>query len=310
VGRPTPTSEFIVRNASPACSHSPPAHTVVNSPHKAGERNTAKPAGNGYRTGRGYVMPRCLHLHKVPHDAGFCAVCGARALPDWVWLCLSVLPLSLIYAVALSSRATKSPVALPPVVETRLIEVTRLVEAPLMITATEPAYTPTRPLPTVAPSRTWTPTPSPSSTATATPTATLYPRVALMSFHDLYVIAKGKEDGWALKQETRLDVKCGWFAVSPQGDGKVALLTCYNRYVTASRTGITRRDWLLRQETKLDECGKFTIHDLGNGEVAFETCAGRFFTAGNDSWSGLQWLLVAETKEIQDWEKFALRPLR
>jgi hypothetical protein len=122
------------------------------------------------------------------------------------------------------------------------------------------------------------------------------------------VIAKGQGDGWALKQEAKLDDKCGWFTLSPQSDGKVALLTCYNRYVTAPRTGITRQDWLLRQGTRLDECGKFTVHELGNGEFAFETCAGRYFTAGNDSWPGLQWSVVAETKELLSWERFGLQP--
>ena len=229
-------------------------------------------------------MPRCLRLHRVPPTTGFCAVCGARVLPGWVWLCLCALPLSLIYGVFVS----------------------------ISDTATEPAFTPTRPLPTVTPSPTRAFTPTPSHTRTPTPspspTATLFPRAALLSFHDLYVIAKGKDDGWVLKQETRLDDQCGWFTLSRQANGKVALLTCYDRYVTAPRTGITRPDWLLRQESKLDDCGQFDLLELPNDEVAFRSCAGRFFTAGNDTWPGLEWLVVAETRQMLDWERFKLQP--
>ncbi len=253
-------------------------------------------------------MPRCLRLHKVPHDAGFCAVCGTRVLPDWVWLCLSVLPLTLVYAAALGSRGTKPPVAQAPIVdppvivETRLVEVTRIIEILHIITATEPASPPTRSLPTVTRTHALTMTPS----ATPAPTATLYPRAALLSFHDLYLVAKSEGYGWVIRQEPRLDDKCGWYTLSPQADGKVALLTCHNRYVTAPRTGVGRGDWLLRQETNLDECGKFTVVYLETGEVALKTCAGRFLTAGNTSWQGLEWLVVAETNEIKDWEKFTL----
>ena len=111
-----------------------------------------------------------------------------------------------------------------------------------------------------------------------------------------------------LKQEALLDERCGWFTLSPQANGKVALLTCFNRYVTASRTGFSRQDWLLRQQTRLAECGMFTVHDLGGGEVAFETCAGRYFTAGDASWQGLEWLVVAETVDVLAWERFKLQP--
>jgi hypothetical protein len=232
-------------------------------------------------------MPRCVRLHKVPPTSGFCAVCGTRVLPDWVWLCLCALPFALIYAVVVSSRAgTPADVNPSPIVQTQVVVET------IVVTATAPASTPRQALPIVAPSPTW------------TPAATLFPRVVLFSFHDLYVIAKGQGDGWVLKQETRLDDKCGWFKVIPQSDGKVALLTCYNRYVTSSRTGRERQDWVLRQETRLDECTKFTVHDLGNGVFAFETCAERYFTAGNGSWGDLSWLIIAQAKQVLDWERF------
>lgn len=241
--------------------------------------------------GRAFAMPRCLRLHNVPPTAGFCALCGARVLPDWVWPCLWTLSLSLICGAAVS--------------------------CPLIIAATEPAPTPTRPFPTVTPSptwaftptppRAWTPTPSPSPTASSTPTATLFPRVALLSFHGRYVTAKGEGDGWVLIQETKLDDNCGWFTQIRQDNGQVALLTCYNRYVTAPRSGTIRWDWRLRQESNLDDCGKFIAYDVGSGEVAFESCAGKFFTAGNDTWTGMQWFVVAETDNLLAWERFKLQ---
>jgi hypothetical protein len=238
-------------------------------------------------------MPRCLHLHQVPPTAGFCAVCGARVLPDWVWLCLCALPLSLIYGAFVSTRPLP-----PPIVVTRII------------TPTEPAPTPTGPLPTATASPTWTSTPTPLRTWTPTPspTPTLFPRAALLSFRDLYVIAKRADEGWVLKQEARLDDPCGWFTLSRQANGKVALLTCNNRYVTAPRTGMTRPDWLLRQELKLNDCGEFDLLELPNAEVAFKSCAGRLFTPGDGTWLGLEWLVVAETKEMLDWERFKLQP--
>ena len=248
-------------------------------------------------------MPRCLHLHKVTPSTGFCAKCGARVLPDWVWLCLLTLPLSLIYGAAVSWK--------------------------LITAANKPAPTPTHLLPTVTSSPTWvfkqtpsrtstpttspsptasaTPTATPSQTASATPTATLFPRVALLSFHGRYVTAKGKDEDWVLRQETGLDDKCGWFTQIRQDNGTVALLTCYNRYVTAARTGAIRWDWRLRQESNLDDCGQFIVYDVGNDEVAFESCAGKFFTAGNDTWTGMPWLVVAETDNLLAWERFKLQ---
>jgi len=240
-------------------------------------------------------MPRCLCLHKVPPTAGFCAVCGARVLPDWVWLCLCALPLALIYAAVVSSPAAKRPdAAPPPIVVTRIIIAT--------VRMPTPTHTPLK----VTPSPTWTPTPRPSPTASPTPTATLFPRLALLSYHDLYVIAKGEADGWVLKQEPKLEDLCAWFTVIPQDKGRVALLTCYNRYITSPRTGIAdRRDWVLRQETMLvDDCGKFAAHDLGNGKFAFETCAERYITAGDNSWGDLSWLMIAQAEQVQDWERF------
>lgn len=232
-------------------------------------------------------MPRCLRLHKVPTTINFCAVCGARVVPGWVWAGLGALLLALCYGAAtrLPTTAQPSPTSAP---------------LPTATAAPTRTFIPT-------PTRTARPAASPTLKFTPTPTATLYPRAALVSFHHRYVTAQGEANGWILRQETTSDDPCAWFTLSPQTDGRVALLTCYNRYITAPWTGTIREDWLLRQESVLGVCGLFTIHDLGNGEVTFETCAETYFTAGDGGWDpGLQWSVVAETQVLLDWEKFRL----
>jgi hypothetical protein len=137
-----------------------------------------------------------------------------------------------------------------------------------------------------------------------TPTATPPPQVALLSFHGRYVTALGEDDDWSLRQEQVLS-DCGWFTQRQLDNGRIALVTCYGRYVTAPRRGTTRWDWELWQESALGDCGQFILHDQGNGELALETCAGRFVTAGDWTWEqGLQWSVVAETDTIDLWERF------
>jgi hypothetical protein len=100
---------------------------------------------------------------------------------------------------------------------------------------------------------------------------------------------------------------CGWFTQYHLDNGKIALVTCYGRYVTAPRRGTTRWDWELWQESGLGDCGQFVLRDLGSNVVAFETCSGNFFTAGDGNWeSGLQWSVVAETDVIDAWERFTV----
>ena len=41
-----------------------------------------------------------------------------------------------------------------------------------------------------------------------------------------------------LIQAAKPDKECGWFTVLPLSDGKIALKTCHNRYVTSPRTGM------------------------------------------------------------------------
>jgi hypothetical protein len=147
-----------------------------------------------------------------------------------------------------------------------------------------------------------------TQTAQVTPTATPLPpiEVAFKSFHGRYVTAMEEDDNWALRQETELR-DCGWFTLHHLANGKIALETCYDRYVTAPQNGTTRRDWMLGQESELGNCGQFDLYDLGSDRVAFKTCAKNFFTAGDGNWPPpLQWSVVAETDILQDWEIFTV----
>ena len=136
--------------------------------------------------------------------------------------------------------------------------------------------------------------------------ATPSPKVALQSFHGRYVTAAGAGDGWLLRQKSDLS-PCEWFTLHYLDDGKVALMTCYDRYVTAPKTCATRSDCRLWQESELDDCGRFVLHDLGRYGVAFETCGDKLFTAGDGNWEpGLEWSIVAETDVLDDWECFTV----
>ena len=131
-------------------------------------------------------------------------------------------------------------------------------------------------------------------------------KITFKSHHGRYVTAMGEEDDWALRQEIELS-DCGWFTQHHLANGKIALKTCYGRYVTAPKSGASRRDWMLGQESKLGNCGQFDLYELGSDRVALKTCAGNFFTAGDGSWPPpLQWSVVAETDILQDWEIFTV----
>jgi hypothetical protein len=143
-----------------------------------------------------------------------------------------------------------------------------------------------------------------AKTARVTPTP--FPKVALLSFHGRWVTAIGGGGGWLLRQEPEPS-DCGWFTLHHLDNGKVALVTCHDRYVTAPKTGVTRSDWRLWQESELDDCGQFVLYDLGGDHVAVETCAGNILTAGDGGWPGeLAWAIVGETDDIKDWERFKM----
>jgi hypothetical protein len=130
--------------------------------------------------------------------------------------------------------------------------------------------------------------------------------VAFKSFHGRYVTAMGEDDNWALGQETELR-DCGWFTLHHLANGKIALETCYDRYVTAPQNGTTRRDWMLGQESELGKCEQFDLYDLGSERVAFKTCADKFFTAGDGNWPpGLEWSVIGEADNMEAWEIFTM----
>jgi hypothetical protein len=143
-------------------------------------------------------------------------------------------------------------------------------------------------------------------TAEATPTVTPLPavKIALKSFHGRYVTAMGEENGWVPIQETELR-ECGRFIQHHLANGKIALETCRDRYVTAPKTGTERLGWMPRQESKLGDCGQFELYDLKSDRVAFITCAERFFTAGDGGREPL-WSVGRETDILLDWEIFTV----
>lgn len=131
--------------------------------------------------------------------------------------------------------------------------------------------------------------------------------VALLSVHGQYVTALGEDDEWALGQKTELD-PCGKFIQHHLANGKIALETCYGRYVTAPESGTEESDWLLGQDPELSDCGQFDLYDLGRDSVAFRTCAGRFFTPGDYTWDpGLKWKIKAQTDYVDAWEIFTVQ---
>ena len=128
--------------------------------------------------------------------------------------------------------------------------------------------------------------------------------VILKSFHGRYVTAMGEDDNWALRQETEL-VDCGRFVQHNLANGRIALKTCYGRYITAPEDGAERQSWMLGQESRLGDCAQFELYSLGSDRVALKTCAGRFLTAGDGNWPGkLAWSIIGETHDMEAWEIF------
>ncbi len=117
--------------------------------------------------------------------------------------------------------------------------------------------------------------------------------VAFKTIHGQYITAEQGEgdDGWDLGQQPELD-ESGWFTQQSLANGKIALVSYYDRYVTARKDGDDREDRLLGQESELSDCGQFDLYELGSGRVALKTCAGHFVTPGDASWSGLEWKVV------------------
>lgn len=263
-------------------------------------------------------MPRCLYLHHVSAQARFCAVCGARVVPGWAWV-VGALLAALLISMATRWSDGESPVptaiatAIPPAPSTLSPTPTRIprsIRTPTRTIVPTQTRTPTTsPIPSITQTATLTLTPTWTATVThsPTPTATLYPRAALLTYHGRYVIAKDEVFGWSLRQETRKGDPCAWFTINTLVDGRIAVKTCHERYITAPSTGKERADWLLRQESELIECGMFSVVNLGDGKIALLTCAGRYWTAGDWGWEeGLQWSVVAETQILLDWEMFTL----
>lgn len=133
-------------------------------------------------------------------------------------------------------------------------------------------------------------------------------QIALLSYHQQYVVAKDEGDDWAIRQEP-VSEPCVYFTMRRTWNGKVVLESCHGHFVTAPESGQYREDWILRQETKPGKCGEFDMYELGNNRVAFKTCTGNFLTAGDNGlgWDDkLEWAIVGETNILDDWEIFIL----
>ena len=145
--------------------------------------------------------------------------------------------------------------------------------------------------------------------------------VAIVTHHDIYddryVTALAEDGGWLLKQEQELG-ECGKFYLIHLINGKVALLTCHDRFVTApwrpNKTPVSAyhdEKWLLGQEPGLGDCEQFDLENRPGNKVVFWTCANMVVTAADGGWLGdMAWSVVAETGEIKEWEEFTLEPQR
>ena len=127
-----------------------------------------------------------------------------------------------------------------------------------------------------------------------------------MSFHGRYVTAMGGGGGWLLRQEQNLS-PCGWFTLQHLGNGKVSLMTCPDRYITAPRT------W--HHETGLGCSGK-TLNWATVGSLSCTSQAKALLlkrvrggssrpetTAGNRAWNRS---VIAETFDKLAWELFTV----
>jgi hypothetical protein len=113
-------------------------------------------------------------------------------------------------------------------------------------------------------------------------------------------------DNGTLQQKQDLD-DCGRFTLQRLDDGKVALKTCHEQYVTAPMTATTYSYWVVTQSPDLSDCGRFVLHDLGDVRVAFGTCAGRYLTAVSDEGEpSVEWYVIAHTYELDAWETFTM----
>ncbi len=66
-------------------------------------------------------------------------------------------------------------------------------------------------------------------------------QIALQSYHGRWVAAQDEREGWTLRQRPNLEGEgCTWFTRYDLGSDKIALKTCYGRFVTAPRR-LTRR---------------------------------------------------------------------
>jgi len=143
-------------------------------------------------------------------------------------------------------------------------------------------------------------------------------QVALKTHHARYVVAQGAEQDWSLRQSVDLGQDgCGLFTrydlgYDALGRERIALESCYGRFVTSPRRGTTRLDRQVWQESAPGDCATFSLEPCDNG-FALITCSGRYLTAG-DAGSGweppLQWAVIMEADRVLEWEIFEIQEQR
>lgn len=148
------------------------------------------------------------------------------------------------------------------------------------------------------------------------PAMTRTERVALKSYHGRYVSALGVGEDWAVTQHPGPEPDdCAWFTAyhlgeDSRGYDRIALETCYGRFVTAPRRGTTRLDRLVWQESGFGDCGQFIVEPQDNGKFALMTCAGKYLTTGDDgpTWP-VPWAIVVQDQSqptVEEWETFTI----
>ena len=138
-------------------------------------------------------------------------------------------------------------------------------------------------------------------------------KITLKTAHGRWVVAQGEDQDWALWQSDEPDPgECGWFirhelGRDEFGQARIALETCYGRFVTVPRRGTSRLDLEVWQDSGLGDCAYLTVEPHENRDAAFRTCTGKYLTAGDagPEWP-TPWAIVVEADQVRAWEIFKI----
>ncbi|MBD2199480.1 MULTISPECIES: LamG-like jellyroll fold domain-containing protein [Calothrix] len=120
--------------------------------------------------------------------------------------------------------------------------------------------------------------------------------IALRTHHNRYVSARNVFEQWNINGFPSTINDWEKFTVINTGDGKIALTTFHDRYVSA-----TSAPYRINNVPKqIQDWEKFTVINTGDGKIALKTFHDRYVSA---SWT---YGINGEPTSIQDWEKFTL----